>query len=432
MLGAARMHPGHADNRAHPDPEPSGGEHPGERRLFRRKRGGRHLFDTTDEALAVTNPAAPFRKTPIGCLRVPRPASLRHRRRPPFRSRRAEGSHRQYRLGPVSFRRGARRGTNPYENVVGTPGNVASLDVAWTATTAVFVTASLAVVGGNRLCRLGMTVIFGLQRERPARCCGPAQGEANCILRGGGERHGLISAVLTAISSPSTRAGRQRAVGTSPRGAPLHPRGGGRMAWSISGPRTASCTPSTATTGPRCGPLNHGANRILPGGRKWRRLCRLPTTSIWMPSTRRPAPRCGPSLRGTPLKTSPSVANGLVYVGSDDKKLYAFEATTATRKWSIMMTGPIESPRWWRMAVVYVARRPTFCLPSTQRPAPRCGNKPLRAKSFPSRQWPMAWSISAPTTTVCTPSTRRTGAALWAATTGGGIESSPVFSNGMV
>jgi outer membrane protein assembly factor BamB len=37
---------------------------------------------------------------------------------------------------------------------------------------------------------------------------------------------------------------------------------------------------------------------------------------------------------GAPIRSSPAVANGVVYVGSLDNNLYAFDAATGTKLWS--------------------------------------------------------------------------------------------------
>jgi outer membrane protein assembly factor BamB len=42
--------------------------------------------------------------------------------------------------------------------------------------------------------------------------------------------------------------------------------------------------------------------------------------------------------------SSPTVANGVVYVGTDDGNLYALNATTGAKVWSYTTGGTVESP----------------------------------------------------------------------------------------
>ena len=67
--------------------------------------------------------------------------------------------------------------------------------------------------------------------------------------------------------------------------------------------------------------------------------------------------------------SSPAVANGVVYVGSDDGNVYALNAATGAELWSYT----------------------------------------TEALSFPRPQWRMGWSISAARTATCTPSICRAG-----------------------
>src|SRR5215469_6710066 len=47
---------------------------------------------------------------------------------------------------------------------------------------------------------------------------------------------------------------------------------------------------------------------------------------------------------GGGINSSPKVTNGVVYVGSDDDKLYALDAVTGALKWSYITGGAISSP----------------------------------------------------------------------------------------
>lgn len=49
-----------------------------------------------------------------------------------------------------------------------------------------------------------------------------------------------------------------------------------------------------------------------------------------------------------------AVANGIVYVGSDDNNLYAFNATTGAKLWNYTTGGAVESSPAVANGVVYV------------------------------------------------------------------------------
>src|SRR5947209_20077288 len=42
---------------------------------------------------------------------------------------------------------------------------------------------------------------------------------------------------------------------------------------------------------------------------------------------------------GGPVESSPAVVNGTVYVGSNDQKLYAFDAKTGALQWAALLGG---------------------------------------------------------------------------------------------
>ncbi len=52
--------------------------------------------------------------------------------------------------------------------------------------------------------------------------------------------------------------------------------------------------------------------------------------------------------------SSPAVANGVVYVGSDDKKVYAFNASTGARRWTATTGNAVSSSPAVADGVVYV------------------------------------------------------------------------------
>jgi hypothetical protein len=56
---------------------------------------------------------------------------------------------------------------------------------------------------------------------------------------------------------------------------------------------------------------------------------------------------------GNHVFTSPAVANGIVYVGSEDKNLYAIDALTGKEKWRFAMGGWVYSPPAVVNGIVY-------------------------------------------------------------------------------
>src|SRR5689334_17197744 len=44
-----------------------------------------------------------------------------------------------------------------------------------------------------------------------------------------------------------------------------------------------------------------------------------------------------------PILSSPAVADGVVYFGSDDERLYAVDAATGREKWKVPAGGPVRS-----------------------------------------------------------------------------------------
>jgi outer membrane protein assembly factor BamB len=57
---------------------------------------------------------------------------------------------------------------------------------------------------------------------------------------------------------------------------------------------------------------------------------------------------------GNPVVSSPAVADGVVYVGSDDTNVYALNATTSTQVWNYTTGNPVESSPAVADGVVYV------------------------------------------------------------------------------
>jgi outer membrane protein assembly factor BamB len=57
---------------------------------------------------------------------------------------------------------------------------------------------------------------------------------------------------------------------------------------------------------------------------------------------------------GEPVDSSPAVANGVVYVGSNDKNVYALNASTGAKLWSYTTGGAVSSSPAVANGVVYV------------------------------------------------------------------------------
>ena len=95
---------------------------------------------------------------------------------------------------------------------------------------------------------------------------------------------------------------------------------------------------------------------------------------------------------GGPIDSSPAVANGVVYIGSHDAKVYALDAATGAIKWTTTTGGPIDS-------------------------SPTVANGVVSIGSHDAK----VYALDA-----------ATGAIKWTTTTGGPIDSSPAVANGII
>ena len=144
---------------------------------------------------------------------------------------------------------------------------------------------------------------------------------------------------------------------------------------------------------------------------------------------------------GDRIESSPAIANGLVYVGSDDRKLYAFDATChkdCLPLWSYATAGPIVSSPAVANELVYVGsddrKLYTFdatchkdCLPlwsyATGGPivsSPAVANELVYVGTDDDK----LYAFDAACRKDCLP--------LWSHATGGPIVSSPAVANGLV
>ncbi len=133
------------------------------------------------------------------------------------------------------------------------------------------------------------------------------------------------------------------------------------------------------------------------------------------------------------ISSSPTVANGVVYVGSDDHKLYAFDAKTGATLWTATTGDKVfSSPAVATNGVVYV------------------GSEDGKLYAFNAMTGAMLWASTTGDSIVSSPAVANgvvyidsrdyklyafnaaTGATLWIASTGGDLLTSPAVTNGVV
>jgi hypothetical protein len=226
----------------------------------------------------------------------------------------------------------------------------------------------------------------------------------------------------TAAAGPAPRSGRP------PPAEPSTPRPRSPTASSTSAPTTASCMPyavGCASGGGTCTPLwtaTTGATSTPRPRSPTASSTSAPPTASCMP-TRSAAQRrrvLHPALdrhhRQLHLGSSPAVANGVVYVGSGDGKLYAYAVGCASG-------GGTCTPLWTATTGSYIdllargrqrrrlrrLRGTASCMPTRSAapaaagPARRSGRPPPAATSTPRPRWPTASSTSGRGTASCMP-----------------------------
>jgi glucose dehydrogenase len=135
---------------------------------------------------------------------------------------------------------------------------------------------------------------------------------------------------------------------------------------------------------------------------------------------------------GSQVDSSPAVANGVVYVGSDDGDLYALNASTGAILWSYTTGGPVTSSPAVVNGVVYVgssdrnvyalnastgAKLWSYTTAAIVRSSPAVANGVVYVGSDDFNVYALNAS---------------TGAKLWSYTTGNTVGSSPAVANGVV
>ena len=103
------------------------------------------------------------------------------------------------------------------------------------------------------------------------------------------------------------------------------------------------------------------------------------------------------------MQSSPAVANGVVYFGSDDNNVYALNANTGAKLWSYA-TGSLAVASSPAVAngVVYVGSDDHNVYALNASTGAKLWSYTTGAAWIPRPPWRMGWCMSAPTTTTCT------------------------------
>jgi outer membrane protein assembly factor BamB/serine/threonine protein kinase len=133
------------------------------------------------------------------------------------------------------------------------------------------------------------------------------------------------------------------------------------------------------------------------------------------------------------IDSSPALANGLVYIGSGDHKLYAFDAQTGKMQWSFATGGPIDSSPMLAYGVLYVGSRDGKLYALNQQNGQKEWIAPTDGSEiYASPAWSDGRVYIASLSGSVYAFDAKSGKQLWTATTGGPVYSSPAVANGVV
>ena len=137
---------------------------------------------------------------------------------------------------------------------------------------------------------------------------------------------------------------------------------------------------------------------------------------------------------GNYVYSSPAVEYGLVYVGSEDGKLYAFNASTGATLWTATTTGDVLSSPAVANGVVYVGSDDGKLYAFNANTGALLSGWPVTTGNFiyssPAVANGVVYVGSSDDNLYAF--NARTGATLWTATTGSQVDSSPAVANGVV
>src|ERR1019366_5683255 len=311
-------------------------------------------FDTTDLALAATNPSGSFTG-----IRLTIPPSA------------VPGAHWITGVGRTSglaaqttfivqtdwsqFRRGPQHhGYNPTENILNV-SNVGDMQVRWTATTRGAVESSPAVANGVVYVGSGDDKVYAFNTATgqliwsaaigaPAAEVASSPAVANGVVYvGAGD--GKLYAFNAATGQPTWSAATGQPIYSSPAVANgVVYVGSGNKLYALNA-ATGQSIWSAPTNGYSVASSPAVANGVVYVGSGDDKLYAFNAATgrlVWSAAT------------SNYLWSSPAVANGVVYVGSDDDKLHAFDAATGEPLWSAATGSSVASSPAVANGVVYV------------------------------------------------------------------------------
>ena len=86
---------------------------------------------------------------------------------------------------------------------------------------------------------------------------------------------------------------------------------------------------------------------------------------------------------GGSIDSSPAVVNSIVYIGSEDDNVYALNAKTGARKWSFLTSDSIDSTPAVTNGVVYVGTEAFYVFALNAKQGPCCGTSSRGGTSTP-------------------------------------------------